>query len=312
MNLMWFDENYHRPVEVRDSSVIVVGSGGRLGSVLAGHLSKRHRVIALDRSDLDLSDGASIRRVLGGLDYRWLFLTAALTDVDYCETHPREAYVINAEAAGIIAEVSAEKSAHVTYLSTDMVFDGSSAVPYRETDPSLPISVYGHTKHDGERRVLAASSGNLVARVSWLFGPSKPGFPEWIVRQAAQSESPRLPEDKFARPTYTIDLAEWMEALVFGNAEASASGVVHLSNAGTCSWKEWGEACIGLARMRGITNLAEKIGGITLAEVEAFVASRPLNSALHSGRFSKITGIHPRSWCEALRHFVIQSGQFRV
>ena len=310
--LMWFDENYHRTVGARDSPVVVVGSGGRLGSVLAGQISKHRRVIALGRGDLDLSDGGSIRRVLGAIDYGWLFLTAALTDVDYCETHPREAYVINAEAAEIVAEVSAEKCAHVTYLSTDMVFDGSSAVPYRETDPPLPISVYGHTKHDGERRVLAASGGNLVARVSWLFGPSRPGFPEWIVCQAASCECPALPEDKFARPTYTVDLAEWLEALVFGNDEGPASGVVHLCNDGTCSWKEWGEACVDLVRMRGMKNLAQKIRGISLAEVEAFVASRPLNSAMYTGKFSKLTGIRPRPWSEALRHFVIQGEAFRA
>lgn len=309
---MWFDENYQRAAGVRDSSLVVVGYGGRFGSVLAGQLSKRHRVIPLDRSDLDLADEDSIRRVLGAIDYGWLFLTAALTDVDYCETHPREAYVINAEAAEIVAEVSAGKNAHMTYLSTDMVFDGSSAVPYRETDPPLPISVYGHTKHDGERRVLAASDGNLVARVSWLFGPSRPGFPEWIVRQAAQCDAPALPEDKFARPTYTVDLAEWLEALVFGNDEGPASGVVHLCNDGTCSWKEWGQACVDLARMRGMKNLTEKIRGISLAEVEAFVASRPLNSAMHTGKFSKLTGIRPRPWSEALRHFVIQGAAFRA
>jgi dTDP-4-dehydrorhamnose reductase len=309
---MWFDENYHRAVGTRDSPVVVVGSGGRLGSVLVGQISEHRRVIALGRGDLDLTDAGSIRRVLGAIDYGWLFLTAALTDVDYCETHPREAYVINAEAAGIVAEVSAEKCAHVTYLSTDMVFDGSSAVPYRETDPPLPISVYGHTKHDGERRVLAASGGNLVARVSWLFGPSRPGFPEWIVRQAASCEYPALPEDKFARPTYTVDLAEWLEALVFGNDEGPASGVVHLCNDGTCSWKEWGESCVDLVRMRGMKNLAQKIRGISLAEVEAFVASRPLNSAMYTGKFSKLTGIRPRPWSEALRHFVIQGEAFRA
>jgi dTDP-4-dehydrorhamnose reductase len=310
--MMWFDENYHRASRVKNPAVAVVGSGGRLGEVLANALSKRHRVVALNRGDMDLSDGDSIRRVLGAIDYEYLFLTAALTDVDYCETHPREAYLINAEAAGIIADISADKHAHVTYLSTDMVFDGSSAVPYRETDAPLPISVYGHTKHDGERRVLEASGENLVARVSWLFGPSRPGFPEWIVRQATSCECPALPDDKFARPTYTVDLAEWLEALVFGNANAPASGVVHLCNAGTCSWREWGEVCLNLAKMGGMTNLAEKIRGIALEEVGAFVASRPLNSALHHGRFTELTGIRPRSWCEALRHFVIQSGQFRV
>lgn len=309
---MWFDENFHRPVGERDSSVVVVGSGGRLGPVLAAQLAKHHQVVALSRNDLDLADKDSIRRVLGAIDYGWLFLAAALTDVDYCETHPREAYVINAEAAEIVAEVSAEKCAHVTYLSTDMVFDGSSPVPYSETDAALPISVYGHTKRDGECRVLAASQKNLVARVSWLFGPSRPGFPEWIVRQSASCACTALPEDKFARPTYTLDLAEWLEVLVFGNQKAPASGVVHLCNDGTCSWREWGEACLELAQIKGIANLPQKIGGTTLAEVEAFVASRPLNSALCNSRFANLTGIQPRSWREALRHFVIQSGHFMV
>jgi len=291
---------------------LVIGSGGRLGSLLAAKIADGQRVVGFDRSSIDLANAASIERALGSIDYDFLFLTAALTDVDYCETHPREAYLINAEAPGIIAEISAEKSAHVTYISTDMVFDGLKADPYLESDEPMPISVYGHSKYDGELRVFGASAGNLVARVSWLFGPSKPGFPEWIVRQAMKCEYPTLPADKVARPTYTPDLVEWLVALVFGGLQGPASGVMHLCNEGPCTWLQWGEACLEHARTLGISNLAQSITGVRLAEVEAFVASRPLRSALCTERFSALTGIEPRPWEEALRHFVIQSGEFRV
>ena len=309
---MWFDENFWRELIDRDPTVVVIGTGGRLGSLLAAKLTDGQRVVGLDRSSIDLANAESIERALVTVDYDFLFLTAALTDVDYCETHPREAYLINAEAPGIIAEISAEKSAHVTYISTDMVFDGLKADPYLESDAPMPISVYGHSKYDGEQRVLGASAGNLVARVSWLFGPSKPGFPEWIVRQAMNCERPTLPADKVARPTYTPDLVEWLAALVFGGLQGPASGVMHLCNEGPCTWQEWGEACLEHARTLGISNLARRITGVSLAEVEAFIASRPLRSALCTERFSAHTGIEPRPWDEALRHFVIQSGEFRV
>lgn len=309
---MWFYENFEVPLIDHEPVVVVVGSGGRLGSVLAAKLADGRRVIGLDRGSMDLTDADSIERMLAPLDYDFLFLTAALTDVDYCETHPREAYLINAEAAGIIAEISAGKSAHVTYLRTDMVFDGMKKDAYLETDSPSPISVYGHSKHDGEHRVLAASSGNLVARVSWLFGPSKDGFPEWIVKQAMNGARPLLPCDKVARPTYTFDLVDWLTALVLGGSGAPASGIVHLCNAGECTWQQWGEGCLEYARILGIQNLANEIGGISLSEVEAFVASRPLYSALSTKRFSLISGIEPRPWDEALRHFVIKSGRFRV
>ena len=309
---MWFDENFRRELIDRDPTVVVIGSGGRLGSLLAAKLADGQRVVGFDRSSIDLANAGSIERALASVDYDFLFLTAALTDVDYCETHPREAYLINAEAPGIIAEISAEKSAHVTYISTDMVFDGLKADPYLESDAPMPISVYGHSKYDGEQRVLEASAENLVARVSWLFGPSKPGFPEWIVRQAMKCEHPTLPFDKVARPTYTPDLVEWLAALVFGGLQGPASGVMHLCNEGPCTWQEWGEACLEHARTLGISNLARRITGVSLAEVEAFIASRPLRSALCTERFSAHTGIEPRPWDEALRHFVIQSGEFRV
>ena len=292
--------------------IVVVGSGGRLGISLAGFLGRNHQVTGFDRKQLDLGTPASIEAALRGLDYDHLFLTGALTGVDYCETHEREAHAVNAEGPGMIAEISAAKGAHVTYISTDMVFDGRKEDPYLEADEAQPISVYGASKLEGEHRVLAAAADNLVARVSWVFGPGRPAFPEWIIDQARSREDVTLPGDKLGSPTYTLDLIRWLDALVFGQSGGPASGVFHLCNSEPCLWRDWGQFCIDTAREAGVSLLAREICGIPVDSVAAFVAKRPVNSAMSTYRFTALTGIRPRSWQDAVREHVMQSARLRV
>jgi dTDP-4-dehydrorhamnose reductase len=287
--------------------VVVVGSDGRLGRLLVEVLRQRHSVVGLGRVELDLGSAESVEQALAGLDYDCLFLTGALTAVDYCEIHEEEAFAINAEGPRLIAEISARKGAHVTYISTDMVFDGTKSGPYLETDKPIPLSVYGASKLEGEQRVLSASAANLVVRVSWVFGPGRPAFPEWIIGQACAKEDLTLPGDKTACPTYTLDLIGWLEALVFGRAERPASGIYHLCNSEPCSWRDWGQFCIESARKAGLPVIAREISPVPVDSVAAFVAKRPLNSALDTTKFQQLTGIRPRSWREAIRDHVMQN-----
>jgi len=287
--------------------VVVIGSGGRLGSALASFLSREHSVVALSRRELDLGSASSIRSALGGLEYDRLFLTGAVTGVDHCENHADEAHQVNAEAPRIIAEISAEKGAHVTYISTDMVFDGAKAGPYLETDSPNPISVYGASKLEGEQGVKAASADNLVARVSWVFGPGRPAFPEWIIGQSCAKEDLTLPGDKTACPTYTLDLIGWLDALVFARPEGPASGIFHLCNSEPCSWRDWGQFCIDAARDAGLPVIAREITPVAVHSVPAFVAKRPHNSAMDTEKFQNLTGIHPRGWHAAIRDHVLQN-----
>jgi len=282
--------------------ILVIGAGGRLGTTLAASLQRRGKVTALAHRDLDLSSADSIRTTLAPLDFDLVFITAALTGVDYCETHRAEAMDVNGKAPGLIAEIAASKGARAVHIGTDFVFDGAKPTPYTENDPPNPISVYGESKLDGERRVLDADPGNLVARVAWVFGPARPAFPEWIVNQACRNNHVTLPEDKTGSPTYVPDLVEAIETLVFRFPEAS--GVFHLSNSGSCTWREWGQFCVDVARQRGIPVQATEITGVPLASVEAFVAPRPINSALSIKKFHTITGTTLRPWHEAVREFV--------
>jgi dTDP-4-dehydrorhamnose reductase len=297
----------HGHITHMHASTLIIGAGGRLGSVLSARLARHCEVRGLNHSQLDLCSPAAIIETLRPLDFTHVFITAALTAVDHGETHEDEAFAVNAAAPGIIAEIAGEKGAHVTHISTDMVFDGLKDGPYVETDEAHPISVYGKSKLEGERRVLSASARNLVARVSWVFGPGRPAFPEWIIGQASAKTGLTLPGNKIACPTYTVDLIEWLDALVFGNSDGPAAGLFHLCNSDPCTWRDWGQYCIDTAQEAGLPVLPQEITGIPVDSVAAFVARRPVNSAMDTRKFSETTGIHPRSWREAIREHVMHN-----
>lgn len=300
-----------RPEPIRGTKrIVVVGSAGRLGSALVRLLGQDHQVMGLDRTQLDLTSIASIDKALAKCDYDQLILTGALTAVDYCESHVSEAFAVNARAPGRIAEISAAKGAHMTYISTDMVFDGTQSQPYVESDKPNPISVYGASKLAGEEQVSAASSSNLVTRVSWLFGPDRPAFPEWIIHQACSEMHITLPGNKICCPTYTLDFVNWLAWLTSDRTNGPASGIFHLCNSKPCSWREWGQVCIDTARDAGFPVVAGEISGVPVDSIQAFVAKRPLNSAMSTAKFSTLTGIRPRDWTEALHDFVMQDEFF--
>ena len=164
--------------------IVVVGAGGRLGAALAREYASRDETIGFTHAQLDLGQPEALRRTLAPLAFDVLINAAALTNVDYCESHREEAMRLNAEAPRVLAEICGEKEARFVHVSTDYVFDGEKRAPYTETDPADPISVYGESKRAGEEQVLAANERALVIRVSWVFGPDRPSFVDAILKKA--------------------------------------------------------------------------------------------------------------------------------
>jgi dTDP-4-dehydrorhamnose reductase len=285
----------------RPPRIVIVGAAGRLGQALQIRLSRDAEVVGLARPGIDLSSPRSIREALDPLDFDRLILPAAMTAVDACESSPEHAFAINAEAPGLIAGICAEKGAHLTHFSTDFVFDGAKAGPYSEDDAPRPLGVYGASKLRGEELVLAADPGHLVVRVSWLYGPGKPAFPEWIVDKACAESSLALPADKIGCPALSTDVAELLLPLLALDGDSPAGGVFHLCNSGASTWRDWGQACIDLAREAGAPVRVASLAANTLADIPAFLAKRPPNSALDIAKYSAFTGIVPRPWREALR-----------
>ncbi len=283
-------------------AILILGAGGRLGSALAREWRARGQdVLAMDRTAFSLDKVAEVQERLAGLEFEVLVNCAALTNVDYCESHREEAFRINAESVAAMAGVCAQKNARLIHVSTDYVFDGNATTPYSEADAPHPISVYGESKLAGEVEALAASPRNWVARVSWVFGPDRVSFVDQVIVRAKKEDRVEAVADKWATPTYTMDVCADLWHFLRG---IEGGGVVHMSNAGVCSWQEYGQHALDCAVEAGLELKARMVGGLKMSELKAFVAKRPPYSAMATAKFTSLTGVHPRGWREAVRQHV--------
>ncbi len=205
---------------------------------------------------------------------------AAWTDVDGAETHREQARAVNVDGAENLARAAAAAAVRLVHVSTDYVFAGDAPLdgagaprPYVESDPTGPRSVYGETKLEGERRVLAASAGHTVARSSWLFGVSGHNFVATMLRLAGERDAVQVVTDQVGCPTWTGHLAP----ALLGLLQREVSGLVHLAGSGHVSWN-------GLARE--VFRQAELDCRVEAATTEQMArpAPRPSWSALESER----------------------------
>jgi dTDP-4-dehydrorhamnose reductase len=280
--------------------MVIVGAGGRLGAALGREYQRDYDVTSFERMQLDLGQLDRVRSALSKAKFDLLINCAALTNVDYCESHREEAFVVNAEAPRLLAEIANEKSAKLVHFSTDYVFDGKKTDPYVEEDKAIPLSVYGESKLEGERRVLEVSSQHLVVRLSWVFGPDKPSFIDQIIQRARENDVVTAVADKFSAPTYTIDVANWLRLAI----DKNANGILHLANNGGCSWQEWAQYAVDVCRNLRIPLKAERVGAVSLADMRNFVAQRPVHTVLSSAKFTTLTGVQPRHWREAVAEYI--------
>ena len=280
--------------------IIVIGANGRLGAALAREYQRAFSVKAFARSQLDLGKLDQVRSTLSETEFDLLINCAALTNVDYCESHRDEAFLINAQGPRLLAEICSEKSASLIHISTDYVFDGKQDAPYIEEDSPAPLSVYAESKLAGEERVLAVSPKNLVVRFSWVFGPDKPSFIDQIIQRARENEIVTAVADKFSSPTYTIDAANWLR-LAWEN---DAQGILHLCNSGGCSWQEWAQYAIDVCRNLGVPLKTDRVGKLSLTDMKNFVARRPVYTLLSTAKFTALTGVQPRHWREAIAEYI--------
>ena len=262
-------------------ALILGGTGGLLGKALvetlvragweveSGGISRK-----TDLSKVDLSQ--ELASLITKFDPDVVFNTIGYTQVDQAEE-----------------DVEGTTSRLVHY-STDFVFDGKGHVPYRETDEPNPLSVYGRTKLEGEEAIVDSGLEKYtIIRTAWLFGSGKKNFISTILDLCNRRNSLNVVHDQIGSPTYTIDLAEHSLSLV----EADANGVFHVVNSGVASWCDFAGEAARLAEV------ACAVHPITSSEYPQ-KAVRPAYSVLDTGRFTKMTGITPRPWAQALRDYI--------
>ncbi len=213
--------------------VLILGSSGQVGTALQDTAPPSAVVVAHDLEQTDICDRDAVARTLQRERPNLVINCAAFTQVDDAESRPDIAMAANGVAPGLIAELTANAGARFVHLSTDYVFDGRASVPYLPEADVGPMSVYGATKLEGERRVLSIGGSNLVVRTAWVHSGGGANFVKTAVRILTAGKPMRVVDDQIGTPTRAKHLAE---ALWRISERSSISGLLHFTDAGVASW----------------------------------------------------------------------------
>ncbi|HET6792953.1 MAG TPA: dTDP-4-dehydrorhamnose reductase, partial [Acidimicrobiales bacterium] len=210
--------------------VLVTGATGQLGVDLTAALGAAGATaVGAGSAGLDVTNRAVVSEAVAASGAEVVIHAGAWTAVDACEADPDRAFAVNALGTRNVAEAAARAGAHVCYVSTDYVFDGTSPRAYTEWDRPNPTSVYGASKLAGE---VEAGPGATVVRISWVFSPRGQNMARTVLRLAGEHPTLRFVDDQTGSPTSTADAAP----AIVGLALERRPGVFHLTNQGTTTW----------------------------------------------------------------------------
>ena len=289
-----------------DLSLLIAGGTGQLGRdlVLAAARAGIDRVVAPGSAELDVTDPAAVSdqvaaAAAGG---RLVVINAAAyTAVDAAEGHgAARAHAVNAQAPQNLARACAAHHAQLVHISTDYVFGGHSAGPNRVDGPTVPRTVYGHSKLAGERAVLDSAAPVHVVRTAWLYGAHGANFVRTMARLAGERETVRVVADQHGNPTWTADLADGLIALAL-TADRVPARVLHCANASATTW-------YGLARAV-FSEIGADPDRVQPCRTEQFPrpAPRPANSVLDTSGWAAAGLPQLRHWRDAL-HAAVAAG----
>ena len=285
--------------------ILITGVTGQVGAALRETLSASAAVVGADRALLDLSLLEGIPSTLARYAPDLIVNPAAYTAVDRAEDEKEMAFRINAEAPGVIARWAASRGVPLIHFSTDYVFDGTGSRPWREDDPTDPLSVYGASKVAGELEVRAAAGPHLVIRTCWVYASTGSNFLRTIVRLAQERSELRIVADQFGAPTSARLIAEAVSAMIpddgwlLAKRFSEAGGIVNVSAMGETSWHGFATTIVHGMKSRGIALKAQRIEPILTNDFPT-KAKRPLNSRFDLTRLTRVFGINTPRWDEAL------------
>lgn len=264
--------------------ILVTGATGQLGSELKV-LSENHPQFEwffADRSQVSLDNLSALQNQLEAIHPTIVLNCGAYTAVDKAETEPELANTVNHLAVGIIAQYANENQVKLIHISTDYVFDGTSAVALSEEAVTLPINVYGASKRAGELACLAANPEAVIMRTSWVYSRFGNNFVKTMQRLLQERDTVSVVNDQIGSPTYAADLAQAMMSIVI--AQEWIPGIYNYSNEGEISWYEF------VLAIKEISGFECEVKGIPTSSYPT-PAKRPAYSLLDKTKIIKVYGI---------------------
>ncbi|MDR0868431.1 MAG: dTDP-4-dehydrorhamnose reductase [Planctomycetota bacterium] len=267
---------------------LITGANGQLGRCLRAALGAAPAIYA-DRDELDVTDEAAVAEFFAQNKIDGVINCAAYTNVDGAEDEPELAAALNAVAARRLAKYGRR----IIHLSTDYVFAGKAHFPYDENGSPAPLSVYGKTKLDGERAVLANAETAVVIRTAWLYSEYGKNFVQTMRRLGAERGDVNVIFDQIGTPTYAGDLAAAI-VKILPQIKNGAREIYHFTNEGVCSWFDFATKIMELSR------LPAKVRPIETKDYPRR-AARPPYSVLNKAKIKRDFGLEISHWEASLR-----------
>ncbi|MCD7976477.1 MAG: dTDP-4-dehydrorhamnose reductase [Tannerellaceae bacterium] len=278
-------------------TILVTGAHGQLGRCIQTLTSSypEYHFLFTDVDTLDLCDEEAVRNYFSIHPVDYIINCAAYTAVDKAEEEETLSFLINRDAVANLAKAAVCAGARMIHISTDYVFDGTKNLPYIESDPVCPVSVYGKSKVAGEEVLQAVSPGSVIIRTSWLYSEFGNNFVKTMLRYGTEREEMRVVFDQIGTPTYAGDLAKAiLEVISYGEKVSFISGVYHFSNEGVCSWYDFAVKVFSLAGM------TTQVLPIESSEYPTR-AARPFYSVLNKTKIKMTYQLTIPHWEQSLR-----------
>lgn len=291
--------------------LLITGANGQVGWHLQRTLALLGQVMAIDVEQVDLTDLDAVSRTVREFAPDVIANAAAYTAVDKAESDAELARAINVAAPAQMAAECARTGALIIHYSTDYVYDGTKPGPYEEKDATGPLSVYGQTKLEGDKAIIASGCAHIILRTTWVYDIRGKNFLRTVLRLAREKEELRMVGDQFGAPTWARGLAEATAIILARLLERKSltgswqSGLFHLTAAGRTSWAGFAQAILedydALLDWPAETGefggelKAKRVVEITSDQYQT-PARRPRNSVLSNAKIQSVFGIGLPDW----------------
>jgi dTDP-4-dehydrorhamnose reductase len=278
--------------------ILLFGKSGQVGWELQRSLAPLGELIAFGSDECNLTDLDGIGKMIRAIAPDVIVNAAAYTAVDKAESESALAYLINAQAPGVLANEAKYLNSLLIYYSTDYVFDGSGDKPWDETDQTGPLNVYGATKLEGERLIRQSGCKHLIFRTSWVYAARGGNFAKTMLRLAIDRDNLKVIDDQFGAPTGADLLADvTAHAIRMALRHPEISGLYHLTAAGETTWHGYASFVLDYARRSGVA-LKVVSAAIEAVPTSAFPtpAKRPHNSRMNTNKLRSTFDLHLPHW----------------
>ena len=299
-------------------SIVLLGADGQVGYELHRVFAPMGAIAAYTLSGnlpggascgrIDFAEAGSLATLIAEKRPKLVLNAVAHTQVDRAEDEPSLAQRINADAVAELAQACATHGAKLVHYSTDYVFGGEGRRPWRESDTTAPLGVYGRTKLAGEEAIRTSGCRHMILRAAWVYGARGQNFLRTALRLAAERDELKVVSDQIGSPTP----ARWLAvATALAHARnADANGTWHVVADGECSWYQFATAIYAEALAAKVLERAPRLVGIPSTEYPA-KAKRPMYSRLDTSLFASDFGMQLPDWRDGLRQVISELAEFR-